>query len=332
MKTGTADGSPTGSLGVNSKTSVKIVIINNSSSTIKAVLGISSSKNSIVLGNNMIAVSDEPIYISSTISYDNSNTGIACEDVTCMLNELYKPDIEPGDYVSYTPSMNSYKTETSYTGCSYYQNIYPNELKLWRVLNINDDGTIEIISEHTSSTSVDFSGLTGYRNYVGYLNILASKYETEGITAGSRHFGYDGQTEFINDTSKFTSTAPWACDTTGSCNPVESQGGGDSLYLTDYNRVYNVLGTRIANKVGTTIPAGYFIASRYYSYTNNTYFSFNAKVINTSGNWGYANLYVINNSSSSQTYGRGIRPIVTLKAGLAYKGSGTSTDPWVVSK
>jgi len=150
--------------------------------------------------------------------------------------------------VSYTPTVTSYPTDTTYTGYSSSQTIYPSELNLWRVLNVNDDGTIDLISEYVSSTNVFFRGRKGYLNLVGYLNVLAEQYETEGITDdedGSRYFGYNGQTEKITNTSMFTSTPPFGCSTngkTGNCSNTtypndpddyEAYGGGDTLYTSD---------------------------------------------------------------------------------------------------
>ncbi len=125
-----------------------------------------------------------------------------------------------GDYVSYqVPEIYRY-TDTNKTGSNTKQKIDSSELNLWRVLKINNDGTVDLISEYTSSINIAFEGETGYLNLVGYLNELAKIYENSYYTVGSRHFGYNGQTEYITDTSKFTTTAPWKCNTGESCNPI----------------------------------------------------------------------------------------------------------------
>ncbi len=144
-------------------------------------------------------------------------------------DEIVLSDDLLGSYVSLTPTLSSYTTDISYTGYTSTQTINPQELNLWRIISINDDGTVDIISEYVSSVDVYFKGLTGYQNFVGYLNLLASKYENSIFTVGSRYFGYNGQTEYITDISGFNYPAPWTCSTGESCNPVESQGGGDNL-------------------------------------------------------------------------------------------------------
>ena len=140
--------------------------------------------------------------------------------------------LKVGDYVKYVPSKETYTIsgeetghgeQTGHTpmfdfnGCKNIftdQIIHPSELTLWRVIKYNSDGTVEAISVNTSSDDVYFRALSGvssseckqdylpigYRNYVGVLNKIASSYETEGITIGSRHMGYDGtQQQYLTD-------------------------------------------------------------------------------------------------------------------------------------
>jgi len=255
----------------------------------------------------------------------------------------YKYDLEVGDYVSYIPEVTSYPVDTSITGYTgtKEQVIYPEELELWRVLNINNDGTVDLISEYVSSTAVYFNGLTGYKNLVGYLNVLAEQYETEGITDeenGSRYFGFDGQTEYITDTSMFTSTPPFGCTTNETTcsnteypndpDDYEAYGGGDRLYKSDYDRVNTVLGTGVAYKVGTTTATSYWMASRYYTYSSPSDYKWNGRSVYTSGNSNYYYLYKYDSGSFYENSGNhALRPIVTLKAGLQYEGTGIKENP-----
>ena len=229
-----------------------------------------------------------------------------------------------------TPTKSSYTTDTSKTGY-YVTSINPQELNLWRVISLNDDGTVDVISEHVSSTTIYFKGQTGYLNFVGYLNELAKQYENSTYTKGSRYFGYNGQTEYITDTSKFTNPAPWTCDTGGSCNPVESQGGGDELYTKDYNLVKSVLGTAGASKPDGTAYY-YWVASRYYDYSSATDYRWAGRYVGSVGVVFYGSLYSYSGSSfnSNLTVGS-LRPILTLKSGLKYSGVGTENYPMEIS-
>ena len=285
-------------------------------------------------------------YSASDIFYNSNSSSLTRVDVQGAIDELdkkipfcvgicYPTGVSSGDYVSYTPSSTSYTTDTTKTGYTSTQTINPSELNLWRVLSVNNDGTVDIISEYVSSVSVYFGGQTGYQNFIGYLNVLASQYENPSYTLGSRYFGYNGQTEFITDTSYFGNSAPWTCSTGGTCNPdpddYESSGGGDTLYTTDYNLVNTVLGTTKAYRVGTTTYTAYWMAGRYYQYSSATKYNLNGRVVTSSG---YTSDYLyIRNNGATITYSTdsALRPIVTLKSGLHYSGSGTSSNPLTLS-
>ena len=296
------------------------------------------------------------VYASSTINgsqvtYDNTSSKLSSTNVQGAIDEIYssvnskttcpdgylckekKSTPEVGDYVKMIPTLTSYTTDTSKTGYTSSQTINPSELNLWRVLKVNSDGTIEMISEYTSSTSVYFGGKVGYQNFVGYLNELASKYENSKYTNGSRYVGYSGQTEYITDTSKIDSTtAPWTSSTGSST--TESLGGGDTLYQNDYDLIQAVLGTRVANKVGTTSATYYWLASRYYYCNSSTYWDFGGRSVNTYGSLNsYSNLYRYDSGSfRTYSYSYALRPIVILKSGITYTPAlGTSDDPFVLN-
>ena len=253
--------------------------------------------------------------------------GASCPDGYVCLQK--KSTLALGDYVKMTPTKSSYTTDTSKTGYTSTQTINPQELNLWRVIKLNDDGTVEMISEHVSSVAIYFRGQTGYQNFVGYLNVLASQYENSTYTKGSRYFGYNGQTEYITDTSKFTNPAPWTSSTGSST--VESQGGGDTLYTTDYNLINTVFGTIVSTKPGGS-SASYWIASRYYGYSSSTSYIWYGRVVVTSGSLYRSSLYRYDSSSFiTGISSNSLRPIVVLKSGLKYYGVGTEDYPMEIS-
>ena len=289
-------------------------------------------------------------YTSKNIYYNNEKSSLSSEDVQGAIDELAektknisitscpsgyaciqkKTTLALGDYVSMTPTKSSYTTDKSKTGYSSTQTINPQELNLWRVISINDDGTVEMISEHVSSVTVSFRGQTGYQNLVGYLNVLASQYENSTYTTGSRHFGYNGQTEYITDTSKFTNPAPWTSSTGSST--VESQGGGDTLYQKDYNLINNVLGTRVATEPESSSSSYYWVASRDYYYSSSAYYRWSGRGVSNSGSNSSSSLYGYDGSSfRAFNGGNSLRPIMVLKSGLKYEGVGTEDYPMKIS-
>ena len=249
--------------------------------------------------------------------------------------KCYKIHATPqvGDYIKMKPTSTSYTTDTSKTGYTSTQTINPSELDMWRVIKVNSDETIEVVSENISSTAVYFQGQTGYKNFVGYLNVLANQYQNSKYTIKARHMGYNGQTEYLTDTASTVdstaTTPPWTCSTEGSCNPVESQGGGDILFLNDTNLVRNAIGTLVASSKGESESA-YWLASRIYNYSNSTTWFYIGRYINT-GSFNGRELYVYVSRFVTVSYGYSLRPILTLKSGIYTPSPGTSYDPFVLS-
>ena len=287
--------------------------------------------------------------LGSNIIYDNSNSTLNSTNIQDSIDELVeksedfcphkymcyeaKKTPEVGDYVIMTPTLDKFRLDESYDGFGgQYLNL--KELNLWRVLRVNKDGTIEMISEYASTIPVVFYGMVGYQNYLGALNIVASKYENDKYTIGSRYPGYtDDQTEFITDTTYFTTiSAPWKSTTESS--QYESFGGGCENY-DDYNLIKEVLGTTVAYEYGTSSPIVYLYGSRSYSVFSSSYSSgwnFYTKYIYTDGTYYNNTLYYNSGGRYSSTTASGrIRPIVILRNDIDFTPSlGTLDAPFVL--
>ena len=118
------------------------------------------------------------------------------------LNSGVKENIHVGDIVSYTPPTREAYSEyltTAYTGYDSDQTI-GQEYTKWKVLNINDDGTIDMIPAFDKTelpegienyTGIYFKDALGYNNGVYILNATSSYLyadEENGITARSINF------------------------------------------------------------------------------------------------------------------------------------------------
>lgn len=237
-----------------------------------------------------------------------------------------------GDYVKMTPTSTYFDADSTYTGYSGVNFIQPSELNLWRVIRINGDGTIDMVSEYVSSDEVYFRGKTGIKNLVGYLNVLASKYENSKYTVGSRYMGYNNQTKYLSNTASTldstSTTPPWTGKTSDNSN--ESKGGGDVLYTVDTDLVTNAIGTLRAYQVGTTTAAEYWLASRSYSYDGNCWY-YSGRTIPTSGVIGAAPCYYYCGGFYTASEYHRLRPIVTLKSNITYTAAlGTINNPFVL--
>ena len=263
------------------------------------------------------------------VVYENGK--IEAKDA-CSKNEKVAFSPKVGDYVKMTPTATSFETEPEKTGYTDAQTINPSELNLWRVIRVNSDGTIEMVSEYVSSTSVYFEGQTGYKNFVGYLNEIAKQYENSKYTIDSRHMGYNGQTEYLTDTANTVdsteATAPWT-ESTGA-STVESEGGGDTLYETDTELVTEAIGT-LKSTTASGSAASYWLASRYYNYSSSTKWYYYGRYIIASGALSKSNLYYCSSGFGANTRSYAVRPIVVLKSGISYTAArGTIDDPFIL--
>ena len=308
---------------------IKDLVNKNYKVVIGIIIGITIS---IVIGVSAVATKD--------ITYDNSKSGLTSTNLQGAIDEIYekaKPtEFKVGDYVSMTPTKTTFTVPMTLTGYTSNHTINPSELNLWRVIRINSDNTVDMVSEYVSSVSVYFKGQTGYQNYIGTLNYIAKQYENQKYTSGSRHMGYNGtQTEYITDTSALTSTTAPQTSATSSSNvtsATEAKGLGDMGYETDYNLVNTALGTLEAKQVGTTTAQNYWLASRHNSYVSSSDWDFGGRYIIGSGSLrsGYLYGYSYGGFRASKDR-KAVRPIVTLKSGVkASSGDGSSSSPYVL--
>lgn len=258
---------------------------------------------------------------------------VVSKATTDASKKLLSSTVSLGDYIKMTPTSTSYEidtTKTGYTGTDQAV-LNPSELDIWRIIKINTDGTIEMVSEYTSSIDIHFSGRIGYQNYVGYLNEIAKQYENSKYTMKSRYVGYNDQTEYITDTTKITQTTPpWNSNTVDNSN--ENQGGGDILANNDIS-LLSSLGILKANNCATKEARTYWVASRGYVYysSQNKWF-LGGRVVNSSGTYEINGFYYYENGYKNGYNLITIRPIITLKPNITnFTGEGTAEQPYVLN-
>lgn len=129
--------------------------------------------------------------------------------------------LEIGDYVAYSPGS---ETESSYTlsmsesGYTSDQTIPKDTSLKWRVLSINDDGTVDLVSDTETDTLVYYRGATGYNNGVYSLNNICSQlYSNSSLGATARSMKIEdieaGMNEsglnYVHTYSNVNSQADW---------------------------------------------------------------------------------------------------------------------------
>ena len=265
------------------------------------------------------------------VSYSNATSGIAANNVQKAVDALYikAKDAEAkcptgntcffakiGDYVKLTPTTSSVSN-----------------IDTWRVIRLNNDGTMDLVSEYVSTLKAVIGGKEGYKTYIAYLSsLVGSNFVNSKYIKSARPFGLGGKqtTAITSDVVLDYTKPPQQMGYIG--DMTEALGLGDTGYETDYNLVKNAVGTLKANEVGTTTAQGYWVASRYYNYSSSNYWSFNGRTIDSNGNLDSLSLYIYtNNIHADRSMFYFIRPIITIKAGLTPTGSGTSSSPYVLS-
>ncbi len=143
------------------------------------------------------------LYIGITVNKqfnkinNNTNSEIQVNNINSNGNEnnLKVEDlVKVGDFVNYIPqnTVKSYTFLGNYTGQIGLDKTVYQETLQWRVLNINDNGTIDLISSTPTESEVTFRGALGYNNGVYLLNDFCNKiYGNSSIDATARNLNIE---------------------------------------------------------------------------------------------------------------------------------------------
>lgn len=259
--------------------------------------------------------------------------------------------LQPGTYFTMVPDASTYSVLATDTGYDEDQTIHPNELTLWRVIEVHQDESVDAVSEYVSTDRVLFTGSRGYANLVGGLQTISTAYAKSGYTRTTRMMGFNGQTLTISDTTQFDGTLSSPSNTTSTPEgELEYDGGvgGDSLYLEDIRLVSNVYGndpstygetgltayfTNGENYIESNGFSDYYLASRYYGYMSSDESLFSGRKISVNGYPDYD--YLIDYYAGNwwpNDLGTHLRPIITLNTGITVaSGTGAKDDPFILN-
>ena len=288
----------------------------NTSLATCSVSGTTITINGLSFGEALITIN-----VSESLNYSSTEKLYS----VVIRNKTFE-DISIKDYVKMTPTSTNYNISTDLTGYDSVQTINPSELNLWRVIRINSDGTIEMVSAYASSVKIYFKGQSAYKKYSGSLNTIVKQYANNKYTIATRPVGYKGQLDVVNATLSAA-----ACgNKKTSNNTLESVGCGEILYTSDFNllKSYQLHRATVVN--GSNI-VGYWLGSRSFSYNTSTWYSWGGRAASAAGDTGVGAMYTYDREffdPSPPCYT--IRPIVTLKSGLTATGTGTRSDPFVL--
>ena len=165
--------------------------------TIVVLLILAGVSINLVLGNNGIIAKAKEAETKSAEASQNDLKGMNAltEEMNNALGEKPKVDLSKykiGDYVNYTYDIASNYVLTSAI-CGSSNNPtdgIPQTVGLkWRILNIDEtNGTVDLISENTTGTSVCFSGALGYNNGPYLMNaICETQYSNSALNVKARN-------------------------------------------------------------------------------------------------------------------------------------------------
>ena len=281
-----------------------------------------------------------------------------------------KPDrsfLKVGDYIDYTPD-----TAGNYMGLGTSENEkagstdnpadgIPQDTTLkWRVMNINNDGSVDIVSAAPIATNVYFQGSLGYNNGVLLLNDLCkSQYSnsTLGVTARSidledieKKFNstginarntYNNGNKTYGQTQTYTNNYSYTPDIYNHVGKTAAEESKD-YYSTPTTATHSQKGTLEVQQTYyyfSNTPASYFddstfhelifgtgtaywLASRY-ALCYSTRACFGLRYVN-SANLDGANLFYSNNYTYYLTLR--VRPVVSLGSNIKISTDGGTAD------
>lgn len=151
----------------------------------------------------------------------------------------------PDTYVNPTDSSSNYTLSTDVSGYSSEQQIAQLKDLKWRIMSINADGTVEIISDNTydSGTRIYLQEATGYNNGVYILDDIAKKqYSNRSLNATARSINLEDIEKRMNSTGIAARDAYTA-------NGV--QYGGTKTYTGSYSYYPNIYAEENGSGINT---------------------------------------------------------------------------------
>ncbi len=164
--------------------------------TIVVLLILAGVSINLVLGNNGIIAKAKDAETKSAEASQNDLKGMNAltEEMNNALGEKSKVDLSKykiGDYVNYTydTAENYVLTSATCGSSSNPADGIPQTAGLkWRILNIDEaNGTVDLISENPTGTSVYFSNILGYNNGPYLMNeICKAQYSNKSLGVNAR--------------------------------------------------------------------------------------------------------------------------------------------------
>ena len=208
--------------------------------------------------------------------------------------------------------------------------------QIWRIVRINEDGTIRIVMQDGINNNANYAFNSNYKDYI-YMY-----YSNSEIKSTLENWYQTNIGSKTNLASKVVNGGYYCEQAKVKYN--DSATGGNSIMTTytSYNPTFNCStdGNEkgIVNaSIGLLTYEEVLYAGGYYKQTNNTYYLYNGSITSwlmspSSGYYSFSWLISTSgNIDNAIAYAnRGLRPVLVLNADIHASGTGTSSDPFVV--
>lgn len=322
-----------GSISANDSKNITIVIANKSSSSTKISFGVVGGliKNDLVLsiGNSLNKeVSVSKIFADAILTDNNLITAVptltTSSEEAGDASGLYKStDTNTGDVTYYFRGAveNNYVSFAGFT---------------WRIVRINEDGTIRIVMQDGINNNTEYAFNSNYDNYtyMYYSNSDAKKTLDNWYNNNISN----------NALASKVATGNYYCEQAKVKTLPDSSSGNATMttnesYIPNFRCEMDGNSKGIINaSVGLLTYDEVIYAGNYYLQTNTNYYLYNSKYFWTMSPAGFSGIYSIvwdvtsvGALTTSFVYGNAaLRPVLNLKADTLVTGTGTSTNPYVI--
>ncbi len=276
---------------------------------------VANTLSQIILANNRLITSEPTLTTSSNNSNDESGLYRSTATNTGKPTYYFRGDVE-----------NNYVYFAGFT---------------WRIIRINEDGTVRLIMQDGINNNQDYQFNS---NYLGYNNMYyTNSYSANGIMKILEDWYAANIANDLNYSDKIM-TGDYYCEQAKvKWDESWTSGNADMLQYDKYNPTFkcekdgNEKGIVNAS-VGLVTYDEMVFAGGYKGFKNDQYFLYNATsywtmspsggINNYAGDWGMME------DGDFYSYGtsglHSIRPVINLKADVMATGEGTSANPYII--
>ena len=287
-----------------------------------------SSEDNMVMDNILIG-SGETQNFTLTVSNNSSTTfKIEVEKIEDVEEYFYMTILNQNEIT--TGEVGLFESEDD-DGATYYfrgevENNYVQFAGLsWRIVRINGNGTVKLVLDGVDDTVVRYNEeATGYEDFkeTDVYDALVSYYDNHL----SNYDKYIANNRYCSESGKSDDTY-----------------NAYTRIVTNEIPTFNCLGKRFTSKIGLLTADEVVYAGGVYDEENTAYYLYNSEIesawwvsslSNSDGDDYYPFVVGSNgdlNDDASGTLYRSLRPVISLNRTVKVTGTGTSTDPYVVS-